>query len=436
MFNFLGYGSSQPLNFDSDGDGVLDCYAEGIDSDGDGLVDTLAMDLDGDGTFDQFMMDYDLDGDGIVDGTMIDFDGDGTFDQFCRYIDLDNDGQADGIETLLDSDGNGIFDVVFRDLDLDKDGKVDVEEHGYDYDQDGKVDFMERFIDTTGDGHYDTLQRLYNEDGDDLFETTKTFVDTNNDGAADQVFEEHLLDTDDDGTVDTLIRQTDEDADGVFDALEVYDVDLDTGALTLLSVEAGQIGDGLTADELEHFDADNADPDDVIGEPGEAMELWECQGNTGRCALYSQKFIIEELTGREINIEDLVDLAEENGWFSEEGGTVPLNMNKLLNYFGVDNELSFNGDFDDIRECLENGGKVIVSIDADEIWYGETNDMFDPTDAANHAVEVIGIDNSDPDNPMVILNDSGHEGGCGEMIPLDTFMDAWEDSGFQLITCM
>ena len=136
--------------------------------------------------------------------------------------------------------------------------------------------------------------------------------------------------------------------------------------------------------------------------------------------------------------QELADLAEENGWFTEEGGTPVINMNKILDYYGVDNEMTFNNDIDDIRECLEAGGKVIVSIDADEIWYGEVDGegIYTPNDGVNHAVEVIGIDYSDPDEPMVILNDSGNPDGCGVMVPLDYFVDAWEDGNCQMIACM
>lgn len=434
MFNFLGYGAARPLNFDSDGDGVLDSYAEYMDTDGDGLVDTLAIDLDGDGSFDQMLMDMDLDGDGIVDGLAVDLNGDGVYDRML--YDLDHNGVWESEADFYDTDGDGRVDFVVGQTDTDGDGVPDLIEKAYDYDQDGNLDYMERFEDLDGDGTFDVLTRLYDDDSDGTFDVAEVLVDENGDGVPDAMFEEQYVDSDGDGAVDTLIRQTDADGDGTFDAVEVYDVDEDTGALTLLAIDGDLTHDGVTVDDLGHFDPDAADPDDVIGDPEEAMELWECQGQTGRCAIFVQKFIIEEVTGREIDIEELVDLAEENGWFTEEGGTVSLNMNKLLEYFGIDNEMTFHNDMDDLRECLAGGGKAIVAIDADEIWYGETNDMFVPTDGANHAVEVIGIDNSDPDNPMVILNDSGHEGGCGEMVPLDTFVDAWEDSGFQMITCL
>ena len=134
-------------------------------------------------------------------------------------------------------------------------------------------------------------------------------------------------------------------------------------------------------------------------------------------------------------MEEMADIAEENGWFTEDGGTLLIDMNKMLDYYGVENEMSFNNDISDIEDCLSGGGKAIVSIDANEIWVGDNDNMFTPGYTPNHAVEVIGIDYSSPDNPMVILNDSGHPDGCGSMIPLDVFVDSWEDSGCHLIAC-
>lgn len=79
------------------------------------------------------------------------------------------------------------------------------------------------------------------------------------------------------------------------------------------------------------------------------MEEWEFQGDTNRCALYSQKFVIEELTGKDVPIEDIVDIATENGWFSEDSGTASLNMTKVLDAYGIENEMSFHNDIDDIK---------------------------------------------------------------------------------------
>lgn len=51
-----------------------------------------------------------------------------------------------------------------------------------------------------------------------------------------------------------------------------------------------------------------------------------------------------------------------------------------------------------------------------------------PEQGANHAVQVIGIDRSDPDNPVVILNDPGQPNGQGIRVNADDFVDAWQDS--------
>ena len=177
-------------------------------------------------------------------------------------------------------------------------------------------------------------------------------------------------------------------------------------------------------DDFDNFDPASADPENIIGNPDQdVLDLWESQGSTNRCAIYSQKFVIEEFTGREIDIQELVDVAIDNGWFSERGGTLLIDMAQLL-------------DYEDLVLCLENCSKVIFSIDADEVWFGEDEDLYSPNDSVNHAIEVIGIDNSDPDNPMVIVNDSGHPDGQGALYPLDQFLDAWEDGNCQLIECI
>lgn len=348
------------------------------------------FDLDGDGVLDSFATEADLDGDGIADSLLIDSNGDGTEDSILQELDLNSDGITDGYQFGFDSDGNGTIDTITTLFDSDIDGVIDAMETLYDPDENGIADFA-------------VIDQLADTDGDLQF--------------------------------DTLIHGVDSDVDGDIDSYEVYDYDdVYNNNLNFDTYDIEEDGGrGMFIDELENFDPNQVDPGDVIGDPDEAMAEWEYQGDTNRCALYSQKFIIDEMTGEDIDIEEIADIAEENGWFSEDGGTPLTDMNQILNHFGVENEMTFDNDLDDLRECLANGGKAIVSIDADEIWYGENDDIFTPNDGANHAVEVIGIDNSDPDNPMIILNDSGNPDGCGEMVPADTFMDAWEDGGCQMI---
>lgn len=308
-------------------------------------------------------------------------------------LDTDGDGATDTFGT--DSNGDGIIDTWHAELDTDHDGLIDTIIDGYDYDQDGIVESQTTYYDYDQDGRYEQVIKGNDADGDGYIDHFAAYQDL-----------------DGDGNEDVVIREQYQERNG-----------------------NGMIS-GVYADNLDNFDPAEADMSAVSGNPEQSMEQWEYQGDTGRCALYSQKFVIEELTHQDIDIEELADLAEENGWFSEDSGTPLLNMDKALDYFGIDSEMSFHNDFSSLQRELELGKKIIVSIDADEIWYGEEDDLFTPGDGPNHAVEVIGIDHTDADNPMVILNDSGNPNGCGELVPLDAFLDAWEDGNCQMISCI
>lgn len=363
-----------------------------------------------------------------------DLDGDGVPDTFCS--DTDGDGIPDTLGT--DSNGDGIVDTWHTELDTDGDGLIDTIIDGQDYNQDGVIDSQTIYHDYDQNGVYEEVIKAHDADGDGCIDDFTAYQDLDGDGNEDVIAREQYFDQDGDGKTDICMVNMEEGGNHVFEVVEIYNIDEETGeiAVSPISMENVNVASGLYADDLDNFDPSTADMAVVSGNPEESMEQWEYQGDTGRCALYSQKFVIEELTHQDIDIEELADLAEENGWFSEDSGTPLLNMDKVLDYFGIDSEMSFHNDPADLQRELEAGKKIIVSIDADEIWYGEDNDLFTPGDGPNHAVEVIGIDHTNPDNPMVILNDSGSPNGCGEMVPLDTFMDAWEDGNCQMISCI
>lgn len=303
------------------------------------------------------------------------------------------------------------------DLDLDEDGINETALVEVDSDNDGIIDQIVILSDTDEDGSIDHFSVIIDQDGDQYVDMT---------------LQGDLLSRDVEGDSEVFAIEMDINGDQVIDALGIFEYDSEDHSVDVIALEISE--DGIYGSPgWPNFDPEIADPNAICGDPTAAMEEWEYQGPTGRCTLYSQKFVIEELTGQDLNIEDMVDIAEEHGWFSEEDGCSMLNMNKMLDYYGVSNDMSFDNTFEDIRRCLQNGGKVIVSIDSDEIWHGEQDNIFTPMDSANHAVQVIGIDETDPSNPMVILNDSGTINGCGEMVPLDIFMDAWEDGMYQMI---
>jgi len=153
--------------------------------------------------------------------------------------------------------------------------------------------------------------------------------------------------------------------------------------------------------------------------------------------------MLESLTGQDFDEEELRQEAIDNGWYTPGAGTPLGQMGAILEAHGIPVEREYGGTVDSIESTLEHGGKVMVAIDADETWNAGKDDANDdllgdvggiPGQDANHAVEVIGVDRSDPDHPMVILNDPGHPDGRGMMVPLDEFQDAWEDSGNYMVS--
>ena len=360
-----------------------------------------------------------------------DTNNDGQYDTVETYAGFDAYGNPTHYEISYDTDHNGMMDTVMG-VDMNEYGQqVDTYE-SYDYDQDGRMDMTQLYVDNTGDGEFDqvTTTRLDTSDSDVVM-TMDTQIDLSGNHQADQGINMQFIDQTGNGEPDIVHLEL---TDGQGNVLEQQDMTYEEFInMNQMNYSSSCMGENLAA----QFNPDAADPDAVAGTPAEDMEHWEYQGQTGRCAIYAQKFAIEAITGREIPIEELVAVAEENGWFvpGENEGTVSLNMDKLVEYYGVENEMSFNNDIESLEEALNDGHKVIVSVDSGQIWKGEENDIFSPETTADHAVEVIGIDRTDPENPMVVLNDSGTPNGCGELVPLEVFENAWSAGDSQMIEC-
>ena len=219
-------------------------------------------------------------------------------------------------------------------------------------------------VDTDGDGSIDDAMRGadYNDDGQ--FDSLRIKEDSDANGTIDMMTE--IYDSDKDGVLDRADIHHDYDEDGRDDWTQICQYDPSNGTVTPLNdpPSYAEAISGTTYEELNQFEPGPDYPDGITGDPSSSMEQWEYQGNTGRCALYSQKFIVEEFTGKDIDISEFVSVAENNGWFSDDFGTTFLNTNKMLDYYGIENEMSFHNGIEDIENCLSEGGRVIVAIDA------------------------------------------------------------------------
>lgn len=174
---------------------------------------------------------------------------------------------------------------------------------------------------------------------------------------------------------------------------------------------------------------DTAEAADAVEERydvDEATEGWHLQTEPYSCANACQEFIIDEYLNIDVQEEDLNAYARENNWLKEEGTSLE-DVGNLLEAYGIETHRYMNADFEDVKEALNNGDRVIVAVynaALDEEWCDTV-----PVVTANHAIEVIGIDDSDPNNVKVIINDPGVEDGCGKVVSLDTFNQARDGSG-------
>lgn len=196
-----------------------------------------------------------------------------------------------------------------------------------------------------------------------------------------------------------------------------------------------------------NYEIDRFDPYDI--DPN----IWQGLDNT--CAIRSQEIILRDY-GIIIPKDMLVKYATEQGWFDPDpnnGGTPKGYIGNLIDACGIKTVRTENATIYDIIAELRAGHRVIVSLDANELWvknesnifnrlFGETvnrvNDAIqnmNGLEGANHALVVAGV-NVNPLNPLdvkVVLIDSGDGKVCIEY-SLKDFQNAWADGHCQMVS--
>ena len=167
------------------------------------------------------------------------------------------------------------------------------------------------------------------------------------------------------------------------------------------------------------------------------IDLWHLQHHDDTCAIVSQEFILESLTGHNFSEGELMQEAYEHGWYTPGAGTPMDHVGDLLEAHGIATDKGCGHTLNDLESQLDAGHKVIVGVNAEDIWYPHSTSLFEtllsdfgfmPGQAADHAVQVVSIDKTDPAHPVVVLNDSGTPNGAGERVPIETFQQAWAAS--------
>lgn len=175
----------------------------------------------------------------------------------------------------------------------------------------------------------------------------------------------------------------------------------------------------------------------VYGEAGENITdpIFIQQPDDHSCALRSQQIVLRDF-GIDIPFDKLEQIALDNGVYTNEG-TYTYDIGKVLELAGVGMHQVTGSTMYDLMNELAQGHRVIVSVDAYELWnndapYGRLRNWFDDvfgSQGGNHALIVAGIEvnPNDVNDIKVVLTDPG-AGHLRIEYPSGQFMDAWRDS--------
>ena len=220
---------------------------------------------------------------------------------------------------------------------------------------------------------------------------------------------------------------------------------------------------------------------DILGDPEKAKEFWMHQVDDPTCAVAAIASILASL-GRTVNGEpiDYLDVLNEVAVRVDADediiGPLPLYLasngepqytvyedgegnrivkmrdtgdkweivSRLLKHYNVTSHTGQADHFSTIIRELGAGNKILAYVDGREMrstdyitkaWEHLENQTFNGPNGtkftkADHAVWITGLDYTDRQNPVVILNDPGTSRGAGLRIPLEQFLAGWEDGGF------
>jgi hypothetical protein len=173
----------------------------------------------------------------------------------------------------------------------------------------------------------------------------------------------------------------------------------------------------------------------LVGPGHEADVYWAYQGNTNYCGLYSVRAVLSEMYGMDVDVNEMIQRADQNGWLVKENGVVkgiyPQDIEDILESYQIPStdRAGAEGAWESLNTALANNQRVVLAIDAKEIDARANVGTEVPGVDWDHFVSISGVDY---ERGVVIINDSARSAGLE--LPIDVFNDAWADSNYRMTT--
>lgn len=156
----------------------------------------------------------------------------------------------------------------------------------------------------------------------------------------------------------------------------------------------------------------------------EDLENWHMQAEKLSCTVSMQELVGEQLLGRDLPEQEMIDYARKRGWYDPAEGVSERDATRVLEEMGFEVNRERDMTLQDLLDALAEGEKVICGINTMAMENRELADL--PGIKANHVVQLVAVDFSNPEKPQAIVNDMALANGKGVRYDLDVFLDAWK----------
>ncbi len=155
------------------------------------------------------------------------------------------------------------------------------------------------------------------------------------------------------------------------------------------------------------------------------------------CVLYAERYILQSF-GMAVKMDDLIGLAWSDGWLNREGVQFRC-IGKVLEHYGIEVIRKSGSTIPDIRKELARNHFVIVGVDAGELFARtkirkikeKVEDWFE--NRPDHALIVTSVCQDSPKHGEISLLNFEKARPKEYTVPLNKFMEAWEDSGNYMV---